>query len=213
MTRTAASPARSRPGVPEPARHGPPGAAGTMAGRVEAFFEELQKAALVHLKGRNAELDAAIEAALGGPAEMARLIERLQRANADVLAHYAANDSPMVHDARSELAARGELLPPAAFVERMDWTRQALSKALAARRVFFVESQGERLYPAFYADPHLERRHLEAVTRRLGDLPGGSKWMFFTTPKGSLSRLTPLQALRRGHLAQVLDAAAGFAER
>ena len=118
-----------------------------------------------------------------------------------------------VRDLRPLLIQRGELLPVTAFAERMGWSRQALSKALAARRVFFIDHQGEHFYPAFYADPTLERRHLYAVTRRLGDLPGGSKWAFFTRPKASLSGATPLLALQRGYLAAVLGAAAGFAER
>lgn len=118
-----------------------------------------------------------------------------------------------IHDLREPLVERGELLSPPAFAERMGWTRQALSKALAAHRVFFIEHRGERLYPAFYADPKLERSQLHAVTRLLGDLPGGSQWTFFVTLKGSLFGSTPLEALRRGELAEVKEAASGFAER
>lgn len=109
------------------------------------------------------------------------------------------------------MVARGELLDATAFAARMGWTRQALSKALAARRIFFIEHAGVRYFPAFYADPQNERRHLEAVSRLLGDLPGGAKLQFFLNARGSLGKLTPLQALRKGRLDPVKRAAQAFA--
>jgi len=113
----------------------------------------------------------------------------------------------------AELVERGELIEPAQLTERLDWTRQALSKALGARRVFHVEVRGARYYPAWFADPRYERRHLEAVSRSLGDLPGTTKLLFFSTPKASLAGRSPLEALADGKLADVLRAAEGFAQR
>jgi hypothetical protein len=119
-----------------------------------------------------------------------------------------------IDDTWAELLESGALLESSDFVQAMGWSRQALSKALQANRVFFLDSRGSRYYPAFYADRRrYERRHLEAVTKLLGDLPGGAKWVFFTTPKGSLRRLTPLQALAKGQLAAVMAAAEGYADR
>lgn len=106
-----------------------------------------------------------------------------------------------------------ELLEPAAFAAQLDWTRQALSKALAAHRVFYVEVQGNRYYPSFFTDSRYERRQLEAVSKALADLPGTAKLLFMTTPKASLEGLTPLQALERGRHEAVRTAAAGFAQR
>ena len=122
----------------------------------------------------------------------------------------AANDGPS-HTLQAMIAKR-ELLDPAAFAESLGWTRQALSKALAANRVFFVEHGHTRYYPAFYADSRYERRYLESVTKVLGDLPGGAKLQFFLNPRGSLSKATPLQALARGQLAAVKRAAEGFTQ-
>lgn len=110
------------------------------------------------------------------------------------------------------MVARRELLEPAAFTALMGWSRQALSKALAAHRVFFVEHKGARYYPSFFGDSRYERRQVEAVTRILGDLPGGAKLQFFLNPKASLSKQTPLQALARGNFAEVKRAAEGFAQ-
>ncbi len=105
------------------------------------------------------------------------------------------------------------LMNPAEFAARMCWTRQALSKALKSGRVFFVEFQGSRYYPAFFAESRYDRRHLEAVSKLLGDLPGATKLQFMSTPKGSLGGLTPLEALAKGHFAATKVAAEGFAQR
>lgn len=110
------------------------------------------------------------------------------------------------------MVMKRELLEPAAFTALMGWSRQALSKALAAHRVFFVEHKGARYYPSFFADSRYERRQVEAVTKILGDLPGGAKLQFFLNPKASLSKQTPLQALARGKVAEVKAAAQGFAQ-
>jgi hypothetical protein len=110
------------------------------------------------------------------------------------------------------MISQQELLESVQFAEALGWTRQALSKALAARRVFFIEHEGARYFPAFYADHRYERRQLEAVTKLLGDLPGGAKLQFFQNPRGSLSKLTPLDALLRGQFAAVKAAAEGFAQ-
>lgn len=115
--------------------------------------------------------------------------------------------------------ARGQLLESAGFQARASWTRQALSKAVAAHRVFYVEVGGVRAYPAFYLDSRYVRRQLEAVTKTLGKLSGGSKWQFFTAPKGSLARAedgvprTPLQALEAGDYDSVQRAALAFVQR
>jgi hypothetical protein len=122
--------------------------------------------------------------------------------------------TPAVHGSSAVLKSikMQELLDSSNFTKRLNWTRQALSKALRANRVFFLEARGDRYFPAFFTDPRHERRHLEAVSRMLGDVPGSGKWLFFTTPKGSLSGLTPIQALDKGHLGAVKAAAERFTQ-
>ena len=91
--------------------------------------------------------------------------------------------------------------------------RQAISGAVKAKRLFaIVGPSGENYYPAYYADPTLERRTLERVSKILGSLPAPSKHHFFTS-KSTMLQDTPLDALRKGRVAEVLVAAAGFAER
>lgn len=115
---------------------------------------------------------------------------------------------------RVELEQKGQLIGAQELANRLEVSNQAVSKALKAGRLFALDGSGGRLlYPAFYADGEISRRELETVTRALGDIPASSKWQFFTTPKGSLNGMTPLQALQRGDRQAVLVAAAGFLER
>lgn len=51
------------------------------------------------------------------------------------------------------------------------------------------------------------------VRALLSPLPIGSQEQFLNSPKASWAGLTPVQALRRGHVARVMTAARGFLER
>jgi hypothetical protein len=110
------------------------------------------------------------------------------------------------------MVRQGKLLSSTEFASQLDWTRQALSRALTSNRVFYVDFKGDRYFPAFYAEPNYQRSHLEAVTKVLGDLPGGAKLQFFLNGKGSLGGATPLEDLAQGKLQKVKDVAAAFAE-
>lgn len=110
------------------------------------------------------------------------------------------------------LVRRGLLSDSAPLCEKLGWTRQSLSKALKAQRIFFIEEGGTRLYPAFFADQRYERGHLEAVSKALGPLPGGAKLQFFLSHRGSLGGKSVLEALSRGQKDAVIAAAQAFAE-
>lgn len=119
----------------------------------------------------------------------------------------------LVLDSTEAMIKRGQLVTPVEFQALMGWeTRQAVWKAAESHRIFYLEYKAQRYFPSFYGDPAYDRRHLEAVTKVLGDLPGGSKLQFFLTRKGSLGGETPLQALAAGRVAKVKDVAAAFAE-
>lgn len=109
--------------------------------------------------------------------------------------------------ANHELISSGELQRALAV------KRQAISGAVKAQRLFaIVGPSGENYYPAYYADPTLDRRAIEQVSKALGSLPAPSKHHFFTS-RSTMLHETPLDALRRGRQAEVLVAAAGFAAR
>ena len=116
-------------------------------------------------------------------------------------------------DIHAELVNKKSVVPSGVLIQALGITRQALSKAVQANRMFSVEVGGENYYPVFYADTKFDRRKLERVTKLLGKLDGWQKWQFFTTPKASLGGLTPLEAMSKGSYESVAKAAAGFAER
>jgi len=116
-------------------------------------------------------------------------------------------------EAVKERIEKGELITSAALQSALKVNRQAISGAVKADRLFsIVGPSGKNYYPAFYADPKLDRRAIEKVSKALGSLPGSSKYYFFTQKFTSL-QATPLEALRKGKLEQVLVTAAGFVER
>jgi hypothetical protein len=106
------------------------------------------------------------------------------------------------------------LLGEAQMCERLAIDQAELLKAVDDGRLFFIEGgYGEDWYPAFFADSAARGQDIERVALALNPLPGDVKWMFFTTPKYSLSGQTPPQALRDGAVASVLRTALEFAER
>lgn len=135
------------------------------------------------------------------------------KAVSNTAAPSARSPQPLILDTMEVMVAKGQMLDPVEFQERMGWkTRQAVWKAVSDQRIFYMEFRAERYFPAFYADPAYQRSHLEAVSKILGELPGGSKLQFFLSRKGSLNGKTPLQALAGGALAQVKRVAGAFAE-
>ena len=128
-------------------------------------------------------------------------------------------DEAMVQAARNTVIttaariAKGELISSGELQRALNVKRQALSGAVKAGRLFaIVGPSGDNYYPAYYADPSLDRRALEQVSKLLGSLPAASKHHFFTS-HSTLLQASPLEALRQGRLAEVLAAAAGFAAR
>lgn len=120
---------------------------------------------------------------------------------------------------KSEMAARveriemGELITAAELGERLAMSKQAISRAATTGRMFTLEGpSGKKVFPAFYADPRLDRQVLERVSKELGQLPGPSKWQFFTTGKVSLNGKSPIEAISEGHVNKVLAAATAFRE-
>jgi hypothetical protein len=104
------------------------------------------------------------------------------------------------------------LLSSADLQAALNLTRQAVSAASRARRLFTVDVEGQSYFPAFFADGKVDRATLENVSRILGELPGWTKWDFFTTAKGSLGDINPLEALCKGKVEEVNRVAAAFAE-
>ncbi len=114
---------------------------------------------------------------------------------------------------RVRLEQQGELLSSQALADQIGVTRQAIIKAVKELRMFALDGiAGQKLYPAFFADPRLDRSQLSKVSKELGQLAGASKWQFFTNPRISLNGASPITALRKGKFAEVIAAATAFKE-
>ena len=151
---------------------------------------------------------------------LTNLASRQTPSGAADVAGQADNDAFMAdlrqqaNRSRAHLLAEGQLLESADLCERLQVSRQAVSKAVAEHRLFSLDGDGGRkLYPAFYGDAALPRRDIERVAQTLGPLPGSVKWQFFTTPATSLQGKTPVEAISKGRIEDVLRAAGGFRER
>jgi hypothetical protein len=107
---------------------------------------------------------------------------------------------------------RGQLLTEHELRARAHLTFRQLEDALASHHVICLVFEGVRYYPAFYVDPQYDSRALSAVTRIMAHLPPGSILQFLLSRRGSLGALTPLEALQRGQLTEVMNAAAASAE-
>ena len=198
------------------------------AAAAQVFWQSAQQLADAAARVADAPRDALVEGGLKSRAQdiglrdlTAELDHLSERIDAIRVRLAAGAPQPLLPPAEREKAAQamqqladdGQLVPAAVFAEGLHVTRQALSKALKARRVFYVDVQGRRHFPAFFLDHRYERRQLEDICRALGELPGASKLQFFLTRKASLQGATPLDALANGQFARVRVAAAGFAER
>lgn len=133
-----------------------------------------------------------------------------EQANAEVLSRLRRQSAA----ALQRRIERKELLSPKEFQDALGISRQSVNEAIKSRRMFaLLGPRGEYYYPAFYADGNLNRREVEKVAKVLGGLPAPSKYHFFTSKSLFLGAVTPLQALTKGRLEEVMIAATAFKER
>jgi hypothetical protein len=104
---------------------------------------------------------------------------------------------------RRQLVTKKKLLASGDMQKSLGFTRQALSAAIKAGRMFSVEVDGQAYFPAFFSDGDVDRAVLEKICRMLGSMPGWMKWDFFTAARGSLGDVSPLEALRKGKVTDV----------
>lgn len=112
--------------------------------------------------------------------------------------------------ARRRLIYEGQLLEPSQFRNALQMTRQAVSAATRANRLFTVDVDGKAYYPAFFLAGAVDRNVLERISRALGQLPGWTKWDFFVSRRGSLGDSCPLEALAKGKVDPVENVARAY---
>lgn len=121
-----------------------------------------------------------------------------------------------------------ELLQIAEFSQRAGMTSMEVAAAVQEHRLFLLTLGDEALIPAFFLSDRFDREQLESISTILADLSAVSKWLFFTTPRGSLAMpgnllngllvtdgepRTPLQALEDGEFEAVKRCAESVASR
>jgi len=134
--------------------------------------------------------------------------------------HSSPEDDALMAQIPVDLAAallfrieRKELFTEDEMLDRLGVSRQTLRGAVKFGEIFTVEGMfGGNFYPAFFADEVYKRRTLGKVSRALTGLSGSAKLQFFMSKSDLLGNKTPLEALAEGTLADVMIAAAGFAE-
>lgn len=114
---------------------------------------------------------------------------------------------------RLEMIRRGEVIPVEAFLERSGRPRYKFAKDVCEHRIYTLDSGDVPYVPTFFLDSTLDQRRVRRVNRMLASCSEWECHHFWTLPKCSLARLTPLEALRAGRSADVMRAAAGFASR
>lgn len=108
---------------------------------------------------------------------------------------------------------RGELISRDELVSRLGGNRRWVRDALRSGRLFsFQAASGGEYFPCFFADASHARRSLGRVVRALAGLPGPSIYHFLVN-KSVMLGMTSLEALAKGRVKSVLDAARGFVER
>lgn len=108
--------------------------------------------------------------------------------------------------------AQGRLIPVTALRSNAEHSSSTITRAVREGRKFFVELDGIRALPAFFLDPRYRVRDLEAVTKQLHGISDGAKWLFFTMPKGPLSRASPPTPLERSRNPHEVQSSTGASE-
>jgi hypothetical protein len=149
-----------------------------------AMQDHLKRAALIVARATKAA-DVALNVAAEDGRERARLALHAEQ-QAQVAATWEAEREA------------GRLLTSGQLCEQLRITPQALSKAVKANRVFYVQGPaGARLYPAFFGDEKYDLRNLEKISRALGALSGSVKYWFFHDPIAPLGKRAPLALMGR----------------
>jgi hypothetical protein len=110
------------------------------------------------------------------------------------------------------LIADKTLIPAKDFLALKGLSAHDADQSTRDHRLFRYEHEGSLFYLAVFADPRLPASRLASVCQILGGLPAGSQLQFFINARGSLGGIAPIEALSRGMLREVENAARGFAE-
>lgn len=113
---------------------------------------------------------------------------------------------------RRRILARDDMLTLAEAGQALGLTAPAVNDRFRAGKLIALEAGARgRRYPAWQFEDEVAGRPLEAVLEVLKGLNPWASYRFFTTPDSALEDETPLDALRRGDIEAVVEAAKLFA--
>jgi len=125
---------------------------------------------------------------------------------------FAAAHQRAVELKRHLLEAEGGALTVAEVAKRLGISKQAIDKRRRARKLLALETSRGFLYPAWQFSDDGVLPGLEQVLAALEAAPW-TQASWFLSGDSRLGDARPLEALRRGHLQQVLRAAAAYGEQ
>ena len=159
-----------------------------------------------------------IEEATAAPTDQLAMLEALS--SAPWVKELTADD-PILQAKLRGLERRQEILQKAGGVltseevaELLGVSRQAVDKRRAANQLLAL-TQGRRgyNYPGFQFEDGKALVGLDRVLANLEDLDPWMKLIFFTSPHERLYGRTPVEALRKGRLDEVVAVASGYGEQ
>jgi hypothetical protein len=115
---------------------------------------------------------------------------------------------------REMLKIAGGVLTSERVAAVLDVSRQAVDKRRAANQLLAL-TQGKRgySYPGFQFEDGKTLRGLEDVLEKLDSLDPWMQLRFFTSSHERLDQKTPIEALRKGRVEDVISAASGYGEQ
>jgi len=97
--------------------------------------------------------------------------------------------------ARREMVRSRQLLTSIEFCGRLGVSERRLARMVAAGSVFAIDVDGVMYFPAFLADPFVDRKRLQSVCRMLVPAPPNCRLHYLSSRQGNLGSITPLEAL------------------
>ena len=116
---------------------------------------------------------------------------------------WLSSRSSSAEEYRSDLVIFKNLISFKELSEKTGWSKEENSTKESAGRIFSVEYNGEKFYPAFLSTSFVSISLLEELIENLKNLDNWNKTQFFFLPKLQLDGLNPLQALTKGMFKQV----------
>ena len=174
-----------------------------LAGAVAKRIEDVPQAQALEMLKQGTDAEAMVSFAT-----MSALFPEAAAVEFDPLAKARVRGTSL----RSQILERDDMLSLAEAAQALRLTPPAVNDRLHAGRLFALEGavRGRR-YPGWQFEDGVAGKALESVLAALRGADPWSIYRFFTTPDSALNDRVPLEVLRSGDVASVVQAAQRFA--